>query len=119
MPDFDYPATVVRVVDGDTLELSLDLGFHIYRFHVFRLAGIDAPEMRGETWQEGIESRRALVEMVSVPVGLRCITRKDKQGKYGRYLAILMNEHGDCINDLMVQGGHAVRKTYAEVQRDA
>jgi len=49
-----YEASLVRVIDGDTFEADVDLGFNISQRIVFRLAGCDTPEVRGEERDKGI-----------------------------------------------------------------
>jgi micrococcal nuclease len=101
-----YKAEVVKIVDGDTVDLLVDLGFGIKFKQRFRLYGINAPEMRGETKEAGKISKVYLQELIEEQT-LFIQTFKDKQGKYGRYLATLFL--GDiCINDIMVKNGYAV-----------
>ncbi|MBT8200507.1 MAG: thermonuclease family protein [Acidimicrobiia bacterium] len=110
---FQYRARPIRVVDGDTVDLEIDLGFHIYHHIRVRLAGINAPEVRGEEKEEGKEATEHLRSLIHKGVGdwpILCETRKT--GKYGRWLATLFyykpstNELVD-INATMVKDGHA------------
>lgn len=100
---YQYRAEVLSVVDGDTLHLSVDLGFDIKRRDTFRLYGINAPEM---STPEGIAAKAWLVQKLTEGA-LVITTRKDKREKYGRYLATLWIDMKN-VNEQMVAAGHAV-----------
>ena len=91
------------MVDGDTLHLSVDLGFDIKRRDTFRLYGLNAPEMSTEA---GVAARDWLVQTLTEGV-LIITTRKDRREKYGRYLATLWIDHVN-VNEAMIAAGHAV-----------
>jgi len=99
---FEYRATLIRVVDGDTVWLDVDLGFDVRRKDSFRLYGIDTPELGTP---EGEEAKRFVEDMVEdQPLLLRTI--KDRREKYGRYLGIIV-VGGVSVNDALVRAGHA------------
>lgn len=108
---WEYQAEVVRIVDGDTLHAMVDLGFSVKVAQVFRLARVDTPEIRGEERPDGLRAK-AFVEN-ALPVGSAIVIRtfKDKQGKYGRYLAevTFRNMLGEWVNlsDILLEGGYA------------
>jgi len=110
---FLYSAEVLRVIDGDTVDVMIDLGFGSYRKMRLRLYGIDAPERRGETREAGNAATDYLRGILSVGATIVVKTFKDKQGKYGRYLALIYTMHDDTlsesINDRLVADGHAVK----------
>jgi micrococcal nuclease len=100
MSNYFYPATVDKIVDGDTFDVTLDLGFKIYRKERLRLYGIDAYEVKkykGVTDEEkakGIEARDRLQEALPVGTKIFVETFKGKDtGKYGRYLAMVWVGH--------------------------
>ena len=100
---FSYDATVLRVVDGDTVDLVIDLGFDISQKMRCRLWGINAPEMNTKA---GVAARAALLGKVQAgPV--RVDSHKDRSDKYGRYLAELF-VGDENLNQWMVDNGHAV-----------
>jgi len=104
-------AEVDRVVDGDTVDLVLDLGFSLFKKERCRVAGIDSPESRTRDLKEkkyGIEAKNALMRMLSQKRNF--IVRTEKDGKYGRCLAWIYAE-GDkkSINESMVDLGFAWR----------
>lgn len=82
VPDKVYDAVVVRVVDGDTVVLRVDVGFHIYTEVVCRLRGVYAPEMDSLV---GKDCRDKLVEML--PSSTSCVVKTYKTERYGRWLA--------------------------------
>lgn len=107
---YEYRATITRVIDGDTVEADVDLGFHTYRSERFRLYGINAPETKGDTREAGRLATQHLIDLLSshAPTNRVTIqTKRDKQEKYGRYLAVLI-ANGVNINQRMVEDGHAV-----------
>ena len=117
-----YKAELIRVVDGDTVDLIIDLGFDTFRHERFRLYGIDAPEMRTK---EGKEAKAWLEDAIRPPepiyVQTLQLSTKAKRDKYGRFLAVLYGELGDIdanrpvktpvspasINAQMITEGHA------------
>jgi micrococcal nuclease len=101
---YEYMIWVQRVVDGDTIHATVDLGCDVALDLTLRLAWINAPEM---STPQGKEAKAALEKMLEkTPIMLHTI--KDKREKYGRYLALLSDREGQSINDKMVQGGFAV-----------
>lgn len=98
-------AKVTRIVDGDTVELEIDLGNNIRWQDNFRLFGIDTPEKRQPGYQEAISY---LNNLLSVP-----LTRVEthKPDKFGRWLVdiyIPTDQGGELhINTLMIVNGYA------------
>lgn len=80
---WQYKATIDRAVDGDTVDLNVDLGFKIYSKIRVRVNGVDTPE-RGEP---GFHTATQFVEEWFAKEGDRCIIETTKTGKYGRWLA--------------------------------
>lgn len=114
MPVWTVPARVVRVVDGDTLILDLDLGWHVWRLgERVRLSGINAPEMNTV---EGRLAQQFVRDVVGVnalglrePGGLVDVTFVSRSlDKYGRPLGVVKLADGRILNDLMLDAGHAV-----------
>ncbi len=103
---FEYRAFVRRVYDGDTITVDIDLGFDVLmKNQKIRLLGINSPEIRGENRQAGLVSRDFLREKISGKwVVLK--TKKDKKGKYGRWLGEVFLEEKN-INALMLSEGMA------------
>lgn len=105
---YHYDCKIVRVVDGDTVELDIDLGFNVTIRETCRLRGINAPEMRGASRPAGIKSKTALEKMIKAVRQMTCWTHKDKRGKYGRMLVTLFDDMNREINTEMVTQGFAV-----------
>jgi len=108
---FHYKARVERVVDGDTIDVTLDLGFDIQLKGRIRFAGINAPESRTKDPVEkeaGLAAKRYVEDWTSALEGGVIIqTTLDDKGKYGRILGRILNDEGECLNDEMVSLGHA------------
>jgi len=108
---YHYNFEVTRVVDGDTIDGWVDLGFDMKMFKRVRLWGIDAPENRTSDPNEkvrGIAAAAWLVDRIAeVQNKIILKTYKDNVGKYGRLLGtVLVN--GINVNTEMIQEGHAV-----------
>ena len=107
---YEYEATVRRWVDGDTVDVDIDLGFGlIYSNQRIRLYGIDAPERRT---RDLVEKERGLAATAYVneqaPVGSKVVIKTYKDDKYGRILGEIFV--GDTnLNTLLTVEGHAVR----------
>ena len=107
---YEYEATVRRWVDGDTVDVDIDLGFDlIYSNQRIRLYGIDAPEQRT---RDLVEKERGLAATAYVneqaPVGSKVVIKTYKDDKYGRILGEIFV--GDTnLNTLLTVEGHAVR----------
>jgi micrococcal nuclease len=104
---YDYRAALIRVVDGDTVHLDVDLGVDIHTRMIVRLAGINCPEMntdRGKAakaWTQGWFDRQGwYVRVMTVKVRSRSqdgVTQPpdtEKREKYGRYLAHILSIDG-------------------------
>ena len=106
---YEYSAKVDRVVDGDTVDLHVDLGFGITIKERFRLYGINAPETRTRDQDEkirGMEAKKWLADKLHNSNNLRIRTVKDKKGKFGRYLCTLIlhdQDGGIDLNKEMVE----------------
>lgn len=100
---YQYRATIVRVIDGDTVVADVDLGFHVTHRVTFRLLGIDCPEMNTAAGKAAKEF------VVAWLIGDRTfVFDTHKTDKYGRYLAKINDENNRCLNDTLIIQGHAV-----------
>ena len=98
---------VVKVVDGDTIDIIIDLGFDLTKKERVRLAGIDTPESRTKDLEEkafGLEAKEFLERRIASCSDLWVSTEKD--GKYGRMLGTIWCGI-TCINEEMVYRGYA------------
>ena len=104
---YHYSCQILRVIDGDTVEANIDLGFNCWYRSAVRLKGIQAPELTGSSHKEGIASKEYLGKLVlREPIEIRTELRKDKD-KYGRVLGMLY-AGGVDVNAAMLDAGHAV-----------
>ena len=103
---YEYQARLARIIDADTVELDVDLGFRVSQRMVVRMAGIDAVERRDPRHKAALEFLRFHLSGSSP---LRIRTQKDSREKYGRYLAeIYYGEDTPSINTQMISAGYAV-----------
>ena len=106
----EYNAIVRRVVDGDTMDVTLDLGFDILYNNRIRFYGINAPESRTSDPEEkvrGLAAKDRVKELCPVGSSVIIKTTKQGRGKYGRILGEILVE-GVSVNQLLVEEGHAV-----------
>ena len=100
---YEYRVEIVRVIDGDTVDVNIDLGFGVWmKKERVRLYGIDTPESRTRDKVEKIYGNIAKQYLKdSLKKGVPVLrTHKDKAGKYGRILGemLYINEEGEMIN---------------------
>jgi micrococcal nuclease len=109
---YEYKCEVTRVVDGDTIDCILDLGFSILHKCRVRLYGIDTPESRTRDLDEKARGKLASKFLEdSINNGKQVILRselKDSKGKYGRVLGSIVVDDLD-INQAMVAQNLAVK----------
>ena len=104
---------IYKVIDGDTIDASIDLGFGIYLTRRIRLAGIDTPESRTTNMKEkimGLESKDWLKHRVE---NAQCILIKtelpDSTEKYGRIIGhLFINGQETSLNNQMITSGYAL-----------
>ena len=107
---YEYNAKLIRVIDGDTIDCYLDLGFNIILKERVRLKGIDTPETRTKDLDEKVKGLAAKkrVEDLFIGVDKFVITTEIRKGKYGRILGtIILPEHELSLNEILLHEGHA------------
>jgi len=107
-----YVRKVENVVDGDTIDVLIDLGFDILFQSRVRLAGIDTPESRTRDLKEkalGLESKEYLKKHLKDAKSVVIKTEKmDSSEKYGRILGwVYVNGDTQSLNDKMINDGYA------------
>ena len=110
---YEYSAQVLRVVDGDTVDVLIDCGFSTFRKERVRLYGINAPESRTRDKEEkirGLAAKERLDELINNTEGDIIIkTELDKKGKFGRILGVIWDKcKKKNFNCMLVSEGHAV-----------
>ena len=116
---YEYRATIIKVIDGDTVDVDIDLGFGIVmKDERVRIMGIDTPESRTRDKVEDLfgEAAKARVkELLDGDVILKTQINKngeDMKGKFGRILGDFMVERYEgqleMLTDILIEEGHAV-----------
>ena len=105
-----FVKSVDRVVDGDTIDISIDLGFDLTKKERVRLAGIDTPEKRTKNPKEKEMGYQAteFLEMHLMEAS-KLTVKTEKEGKFGRMLGWLYKSENDTtsINQIMIDKGYA------------
>ena len=114
---YEYRCKILRVVDGDTVDVDIDLGFGVWMHKErIRLHGIDTPESRTRDLEEkkyGLLAKKQMQFFLPVGSMQTLVTTKDKAGKFGRILGkfLIYDKTTDSqmtINDWMIREHHAV-----------
>ena len=110
---YDYQCTIVRVVDGDTVDVDIDLGFDTWRCSErIRLYGVDTPECRTRDAEEkaaGFLAKEFVEDALHVGGTYRLQTKE--KGKFGRYLGTIYLTDDTSINAALVTEHLAVPYT--------
>ena len=107
---YEYSCRINRVIDGDSVDVCIDLGFDISFTSSVRLYGIDTPESRTRDLDEkkcGLLAKKFLEEAVKNGKNIIIRTQKDEKGKFGRVLGSLVID-GININHKMIEENLAV-----------
>ena len=110
---YEYRCSLVKIIDGDTIDVDLDLGFDVVlKKQRIRLYGINTPESRTRDLEEkkyGLAAKARLGELIEVADTLMVKTAIDgkARGKYGRILGTIYADSTN-INNTLVDEGHAI-----------
>ena len=107
---YEYNAICTRVVDGDTIDARVDLGFNVWIECRIRIQGIDAPETRTRDLKEkalGLQTKEFLKTIMD-GAGGHFILQSHGVGKYGRCLGTIYVS-GENINERLLAEGYAER----------
>ena len=111
----EYDITIVKVVDGDTVDVDIDLGFNIVlRDERVRIIGIDTPESRTSDSIEklfGLAAKKRVHELLKD--GGKLVTTEnrkgeDMRGKFGRVLGDFRTPDGRMLTEILIEEGHCV-----------
>ena len=110
---YEYKAKLIRVIDGDTIDALIDLGFDVWVKKRIRLYGIDAPESRTKNLEEkalGLKSKERLTQLLE-EYNNEFILESRGIGKYGRCLGVLLiGTIGEInVNDMLLHEGYATK----------
>ena len=115
MQQNEYDVTVVKVVDGDTVDVDIDLGFGVtLKDERVRIMGIDTPESRTSDKVEDLFGEAAKARLKELMKhGGKLITTEDRKGedmkgKFGRILGDFRVEDGRKVTEILIEEGHAV-----------
>ena len=111
---YQYKCKINKVLDGDTVDIDLDLGFNIILVNQrVRMAGVDTPESRTADKEEkvrGLLSKKKLAE--KLPIGSWQVIETQKSDnnddKFGRILGVFLLEDGTRVNDWLIKNNYAV-----------
>ena len=106
---YNYNAEVIRVVDGDTIQARVDLGFETWKVVKIRFYGINTPESRTRDLEEkllGLAAKDRLIQLLNSNDN-KFILQSHGVGKYGRCLGELFVEDLN-VNQQLIKEGHAV-----------
>jgi len=106
--NYIYSATITNVVDGDTVDANIDLGFTVWVKIRFRLNSIDTPELNSPDAIVRESGQKAKEYVKSVLLGKTVTISSFKADKYGRWLADIYLPDGELFNDRMINEGYAV-----------
>tara|TARA_Y100000034_G_C6513001_1_gene220496 strand:+ start:92 stop:469 length:378 start_codon:yes stop_codon:yes gene_type:complete len=108
---YNYPAKLLRVVDGDTADAMIDLGFNIWVKKRIRFMGVDTWECRTRNKEEkvkGLAAKEFTKNLLENSDGGKFLIKSHGVGKYGRVLGELFVKGEErSVNELLVENGHA------------
>lgn len=112
---YEYRAKINRIVDGDTVDVDIELGFDIVLTgQRVRIMGIDTPESRTSDETEkvfGLAAKNRLKELLGPTAVLKTQIEKDgddAKGKFGRILGDFVASDGRMVTEVMIEEGHCV-----------
>jgi micrococcal nuclease len=112
---YEYRVKVIKVVDGDTVDVDIDLGFGVWlKDERVRIMGIDTPESRTSDKTEkvfGLAAKARLKELLGKQTILKTQVDKsgeDMKGKFGRILGDFIGSDGRLVTEVMIEEGHCV-----------
>jgi micrococcal nuclease len=112
---YEYRVNVVKVVDGDTVDVDIDLGFGVWlKDERVRIMGIDTPESRTRDKVEkkfGLAAKARLKSLLGKQAILKTQVNKDGEdmkGKFGRILGDFISEDSRMVTEVMIEEGHCV-----------
>ena len=113
---YQYRCQILRVVDGDTVDIDIDLGFGVWmRKQRVRLYGVDTPESRTRDLEEkefGMMAKKYVKGHLPIGTDQILRTHKDGKGNFGRILGEFVVEEGmTTLNALLIKNHHAVEYT--------
>ena len=114
---YEYKAKILKIVDGDTMDVEIDLGFNMHANMRLRLSGLDTEDLNDSNLQKRSMAKdaKARVEELVSQKGKDFVvvrTIKDRKEKFGRYLATIVFQDNTNLNETLLSEGLA--KPYGE-----
>lgn len=110
---YKYKAKVDRIVDGDTMDVIIDLGFKVTTHQRIRLQGINTPETYSvkkdsEEYKKGMAAKNFVIQRIEANNFEALVETEKDTGKYGRYIAtVWLADNPVSLNDELVEKGFA------------
>ena len=111
---YEYNAKLSKVIDGDTIDADIDLGFQTFIKQRIKLYGVDTPQSRSKVVtekEEGIKAKNKLIELLPRDFNVRTVL--NRRGKFGRVLGHVYVIDSDGkeinINETMIKEGYATK----------
>ena len=106
---YNYNVEIIRVVDGDTVDVMIDLGFDTHIKRRVRMHGINAPESRTRDLEEKKKGLAAKERLIEILASDKIVMKSDGNGKFVRVLGELFVEKDQeiSVNEILVREGHA------------
>ena len=110
---YEYKVSITKVVDGDTVDVDIDLGFSVWlKKQRVRLYGLDTPESRTRDKEEkkyGLLAKAKVLEHCPIGSKIKVKTQKGKsKGKYGRILGELISDKSVNVNKFLIDNNYGV-----------
>lgn len=109
---YEYRVKILKVVDGDTVDVDIDLGFGVWiRGERVRIMGIDTPESRTSDPVEklfGLAAKKRLGELLGEASILRTLKPGKSDEKFGRILGDFIEDGGVVVSSVLIKEGHCV-----------
>jgi micrococcal nuclease len=115
---YKYKAKIERIVDGDTIDVVIDLGFKITTNQRIRLEGINTPETYNvkkdsEEYKKGLAAKNFVIQRIEANNFEAIVETNKYTGKYGRYIGVIwLADNETSLNDELVKKGFAVVANY-------
>lgn len=110
-----YKGYVERVVDGDTFDIVVDLGFNIKIKQRFRLNGIDTPEIWRPScdaeYKHGLGAKNFVIDLIE---GKDITIKTYKVGKYGRYICDIILDNNQNLTELLIENNFSKLESYSD-----
>lgn len=102
-----YKAVCTRVIDGDTVQLVIDVGFYLKAEHRIRLLGVDTPELNDKDESKRELAKKAKARVEELLLGETVFVQTSKADSFGRWLGIITLPDGRNLGTVLIQEGLA------------